>query len=549
MKFFRTAEEGRCPAGTYETYRRMRSDPTISLARAAALTPVKRMKWAVEGAEDAPEDRVDFVRDVVEWMLPKLIDDILRMVDFGFQVLEKVWARDGGRLVLERIKPLSPDSVRPLLDKATGRLIGARQGGVDLPMSKVVWATYDGECDDPWGRSRHENVREFAWHPWREAVKKFGTYVSKHAGIVPIIMYPPGTSEDSKGQTVDNFEVARRAIDAITAGRGMTMPNVLSPWAEDLVRKGASAKDLAAWRLELLGSPSGAGSEIVEGLRYYDSLKLRGWLVPERAATEGQYGTKAEASEHHDLAVDIAEELADLVVAIVNEQVVDPLLVYNFGEEAEGTVYVCVGGVSEEDKAWFRSLVKDILTANPDMVPLWLSIDSVIDMADLPKAQDDLGEVARLPAGPAPDPNTDPNLPRPPLSPDADPEADPLADPLAEPAAQPQGGTVVQDLALNGAQISSLKEICIDVVEKKLPPEAAENMILVSFPSIDPAMVKKIIASLRAHEPPPEPPPQFPGGPSDLGDPEGGPPRPPPKGGRGSPPKTPQEPPRGGGGT
>ena len=44
----------RSPAG-YETYRRMRRDPTIALARALAVAPVVAGKWTVEADADVPD--------------------------------------------------------------------------------------------------------------------------------------------------------------------------------------------------------------------------------------------------------------------------------------------------------------------------------------------------------------------------------------------------------------------------------------------------------------------------------------------------------------
>ena len=90
-----------------------------------------------------------------------------------------------------------------------------------------------------------------------------------------------------------------------------------------------------------------------------------------------------------------------------------------------------------------------------------------------------------------------------------------IASPEAEGDAA--GAEVVQDTALNGAQVASLLSIVQAVTDGKIPSESARGMVVAAFPSLRDDQVNAIVGSLDAFEATkPEPasfPPQF-GGPA-----------------------------------
>lgn len=64
-------------------------------------------------------------------------------------------------------------------------------------------------------------------------------------------------------------------------------------------------------------------------------------------------------------------------------------------------------------------------------------------------------------------------------------------------------GGKTADLAMNGLQISSLKDIVIAVGDKSLPPDAAIQLIMACFPQIDEVKAKAIIDPMISFTPPP----------------------------------------------
>lgn len=385
---------GAADAATFKTYREMRGNPTVAIARIAAQCPIRGADWSYEAvdAEGLPriDEAVALIRTVMDRQRSRVIKHMLSAYDYGFASFEKVFGNDGGRIVIERLKPLLADITKPLEHKQTGALLGVRNGDVNLFEDKSVIWSYDAEPGNHWGRSRHENIRTTAYNAWRDLLRRQGQYITKVAGAIPMIEYEPGESQVENGEDKDNFEIAQRVLENLSQGLGVAMPRQFSKFAEELIRSGANFRDLQAWSISFLESAGSHGSDFVQQMKHHESLMLRGWLVPERAVTEGQFGTKAEAGEHADLAIAIAELDLIEIGEILNEQVVDQLLALNFGNEYCGKVVMKPAGLSDDQKAFTRNMISTVLTnpMNMDMLVQMVDLDAMLDETGLPKTKD-----------------------------------------------------------------------------------------------------------------------------------------------------------------
>lgn len=381
---------GRPPQGTYDTYRRIRANPTVALARGIATAPVRTAEWALQARDDVDDARVAFIQRQVAAFWPALVRDALLALDYGWQPFEKVFAVRGGRVVYAALKPLLPDCTEILLTREHGHFAGLRQDDVTLPPEKCFVFTHDGEAGNPYGRSRHENIRAAAWHPWNELADKQARYATKVAGVIPLIRYPVGESADAGGAVAGNYDIAVGILRSLGRGEGVAMPQDYAPWAGDLARQGIDPQALAAWQISFL-EPSGShGGEFAEMMRHYESLMFRGWLVPERAGAEGVHGTRADADRHADVALLIADLVLEDLIQAVNAGLVDPLLTYNFGPEAAGSVWIRRGGLDPALRTFFRDVIRQVLATGPgpDLFRRWLDVDALIDAAGLPKARE-----------------------------------------------------------------------------------------------------------------------------------------------------------------
>ena len=256
-----------------------------------------------------------------------------------------------------------------------------------LEPGKCFLFTYDGEAGNFYGRSRHESIRTHAWGPWTELSRKRNQYFAKVAGVVPVIEYPEGESRDAHGAVQSNFDLARAVLQNLGQGKGVAMPNIFARYAGDLARSGIDLEQLKAWHISFLETNEQHGREFTETMRHLESLMLRGWLVPERAVTEGQYGTKAEAGEHAKLALTAAELLLEDILRCVNWYLVNPLVVLNFGRRAENSVTLVRGGLDPAEQAFFRELIQKVLAAPSNVQTLWemLDVEAMLDGVGLPR--------------------------------------------------------------------------------------------------------------------------------------------------------------------
>lgn len=117
---------------------------------------------------------------------------------------------------------------------------------------------------------------------------------------------------------------------------------------------------------------------------------MRGWLVPERAATEATIaGSRADAQVQVEVATAVAQLIGEELARYVSWHIVDRLLVWNFGEWARGAVWIQQAPLLDAQKAFVRSLIAQILTqpANADMFFGLLDVDAMLDQVELPKLQ------------------------------------------------------------------------------------------------------------------------------------------------------------------
>jgi hypothetical protein len=374
--------------GTYETYRRMNSHPTIALARSIVLSPVYRNAWGWTKRPDAPQEWLDFARQTISPLRHQLLRDGLRALDYGWFGGEIVWEEISGRLCISRVKPLLPDNTTILTDDG-GDFAGLENRGSNQPpvalaadQAKAFLYTYDGEADNLYGRSRHENVRHQAWGISLQVAEKLGQYLKKVAGLVIQLHYPEGTSRDAAGADRSNDFLAQQILDAVSQGRSVRLPNLFASVVADgsdprSLESAAMLAGKSQWVLSAFeAGAADHAAGLLNTLQYLDKLMFRGWLRPERAGLESTHGTRADAAVHTDTGL-LDSELLDLdFAAAVTRQLVNPLLVANFGPAARDAVSIEPNPLADDATETNRRIVQSLL-ANPTLGP---QVAAKIDM-------------------------------------------------------------------------------------------------------------------------------------------------------------------------
>lgn len=314
---------------SYATYRTIRRDPTIALARTLVAAPVLAGSWTVETKDGVPDEQKDLITNCLLAMRDHIMETALLFghVDFGWQSYEKIFEYKDDRIVLKKLKPLLPDITQIMVMGDTGAFAGLRQArdNVNLPLARSLLISFRVEGTNWYGEGLLENVR-LTHNRWNDADAGASRYDLKVAGSRIDIGYPPGTSLLS-GVETPNEQVAQAMGKSLEASGVVIHPTT-------------GGDEDEAWTLEVLEDKGGRQPTFIDRLKYLDTLKVRALLIPERSVLEGQYGTKAEAAEHINLAITNMELVDRAITRHVNWHMADQLLALNFGESERGNVWL-----------------------------------------------------------------------------------------------------------------------------------------------------------------------------------------------------------------
>ncbi len=380
----------RTGALSYRKCREIRRDPTIALARALSKVVILAGEWSVATDGDVKDEVTGFIAGELRRRYHEIVDAALSGgIDYGWQGWELVVdhaaprAGEPRRYVFTKIKPLLHDLTTILVDAATGEFRGFEQHNVRVPAEKTMLVSFRVEGGNWYGESLYENVAA-AHDKWGEAERGAARYDAKLAGSHAVVKYPVGTSPYNGEDRVDNGVIAKAVLNSLEAAGSVSLPKPDPEYARDGI------EDLMRWDVDFLEDRGGRQPTFIDRLVYLDKLKARGMLVPERAFLEGQFGTKAEASSHGDLLVMLAETDAQYITRRVNEQLVDRLLRWNFGEQLVGRVWLDVSPLTDEVKRMLKEVYLAILsnpTGFPDEFPT-LDTDAIKDHLGVPKIAD-----------------------------------------------------------------------------------------------------------------------------------------------------------------
>ena len=352
-------------AGTFDVYRRISAHPTVALVMRMVTAPVVANTWDWRSRPGTPDEWVAFARDTLSPLRADVLSDGLAALAMGFAPFEAVWASDGrGRVTVARLKPLLPEATTVLVDDG-GNVRGVRNASpgrepVDLLGSRAFVFTYDGSCGNPYGRSRHENVR-VVWGQALQTAERLAQYHKKVAGVIAQLHYPEGTSRDAAGVERGNDQVAQQILEAVSMGRSVRFPNLFASIDDPAVAAELAGK--SQWVLSQF-DPGGAdhSAGLLASLAYYDKLLFRGWLRPERVGLEAQHGTRADAELHTESGVVDCELVEASFAAAFNRQVTDAVLAANFGPGARGAVWADPSPIADAKQQAAQGVLSALLS-------------------------------------------------------------------------------------------------------------------------------------------------------------------------------------------
>jgi len=342
---------------TYDTYRAMRRDPTIALARQLTIAPVIAAEWSVEADEGVPDEITTFIAEQFLPVREPFIESaLLGGVDFGWQPFEKVFDLREGRIVLAKLKPLLQDMTVISVVGGSGAFAGFRQHQTVVPLECSLLISFRVEGTSWYGSSLLENARA-TYNKWVDANDGAARYDKKLAGANVVIKYPPGKTKVN-GVMKDNFVIAQDIAAQLESSGTIVVPQTMAEFAEEL------KLEQLGWSIEVLKDGGGQQPTFVARLKYLDAQKVRALIMPERAILEAEFGTKAEAGVHADLALTHCDLTHRHVTRLMNWHAVNQLVIMNWGRRYENKVRLVAAPLVDEKLAFFRELYKTVV-ANP----------------------------------------------------------------------------------------------------------------------------------------------------------------------------------------
>lgn len=379
-------------SGSYYTkVREMRNDATISLCRELVAAPILTAAWSIESNDNAPPDAKDIINDcILPFRLHLLKTSFYGCLDFGWQPYEKVIEYDEltGKLLPKKLKPLLQDITDIQIFEENGAFAGFKQDDLVLDLDKSLLVNIDVEGTDWYGQPKLKAV-EGAYDNWVICNNANVRYDAKIAGAHWVIHYPKGSTKVD-GVDTDNYTVAITLLGALQSSGSFVVPNTV----EQFIGDANEAAGQTAWKIELLSAAPATNVTFLERLKYLDAMKARGLGLPERAALEGQFGTKAEAESHADFAISNMELRHQIMVQHYNWHLVNQILRLNWGEQYENSVWISVAPITDLDLQYIRKIYQIVL-ASPEgfaSESLKLDMDAMRDRLSLPTMSDETRE-------------------------------------------------------------------------------------------------------------------------------------------------------------
>jgi len=339
--------------------------------------------WNIEADEDVPAEVTEFIEHILPLREDFLFNAIAYgKVDYGWCGFEKIFKTDGIRIYIEALKPLLHDITTILITKQ-GHFNGYRQTSlglgvmaIDVPPEKCLHTAFGVEAGNYYGMPLLENIRQ-TMDDWKDCNDGAKRYDLKLAGSHWVIKYPPGTTTVDD-ESVDNGVIAGRVLDALTSSGSVAIPTTTATVLQELTSAGVV--DVYAWSVELLSDTGDKQESFGTRLKYLDNQKVRGLGFPERALLEGQFGTKAESETHGNLMMNIVEATDREVVRMVNQQLINQLLILNFGDALKDTVRLVAAPLIDEQITFIREIYKSLSDPNVD-------VEALREKLDIPSAE------------------------------------------------------------------------------------------------------------------------------------------------------------------
>jgi len=330
----------------FDVYERMMGDAMVRAAintkRYALLAKPWQVMAHTAGPGVAPTAEAVAARDFVDHALRGMRGADGAARDFrqtlfqmmsafyrGYSVAEMVWRLEEsgqyeGRFTLAAIKAKSPKQtgfeVDDFLNVQAITSWTPMTGLITVPRGKCVLYVYNPQDELPYGNSDLRSVYKHWWSKdtivrfWNLALQKFG---------MPMVYAQASATGDNGGQILETLKAIQQDSSAV-------FPRDVAP--------------------QLLQATGNTGDAFLSAVDWHNQQIAQGILLQTLTSGEGRRtGSLALGKVHFDVLLYVLENAKADLEAVVNSQIVRPLIEYNFGDAAETMPRFALGSVNERD--------------------------------------------------------------------------------------------------------------------------------------------------------------------------------------------------------
>jgi phage gp29-like protein len=275
---------------------------------------VAQLPITVEAATDSPDHvaHADLVRRFIDReALEAEMFDLLDAVGKGYSFTEIVWGTSGGVWLPEKLKWRDPrwfewdreTGETPLLKGGLGDEGGARL--VPLPPHKFIVHRHPAKSGLP-VRSGLARPVAWSWMFKAYALKDWVAFAEVYGFPFRLGKYPPGASEEDIGKLL-------QAVHGMGVDAAAVIPQSME--------------------ITLVDGKTNGSADLYERLVQYLDRQVSKAVLGQTATTDADTGGLGSGKEHGEVRADIERADAKLLAGTLFEQLVVPIVAFNFGPQ------------------------------------------------------------------------------------------------------------------------------------------------------------------------------------------------------------------------
>ncbi|HRU06656.1 MAG TPA: hypothetical protein P5137_12880 [Candidatus Brocadiia bacterium] len=348
----RSGDEENLPAAVMEwevrdrmaNLARMAEDPQIGLGLELVKAPLYGAAWTVECESD---EIAEFLTAEMKRLWRGALRTCLAAVEFGFSPHEKLWEiGEDGRARVKQLKDLDPKRTVILRDES-GQFAGVRHGDAVVPAEKCLIFSHWKRWGNLYGTPRTRRVQQY-WLWGKNVYELMNRYLHRRA-IPPIVGYGPNEMRQGDNGVEENaLKTMMQALRALKSAGIVTLP----------AEYGDDGKPL--WSVSLLADTEQRAADFLKAIEHYETMKLRGMLVPDRVATQGATGAYSVAEAHTETFLMLEDQLLFDLLDTFNTYLLPQMVLFNFGPGAP-PARMTSDGLNRETRTVMRELVEKLL--------------------------------------------------------------------------------------------------------------------------------------------------------------------------------------------